>query len=259
MLQLVYKTVQWTSSLLIAIKTRCNKCATPMLLSHTHCFVCRQSSSDLVCKYCKQDTSIPLFPVPGHNLLDYQAVYKHLVTPHYEGLFALGSYSGILVGLINQLKFGGKPLAADVLSGFFYQYLHLRMLFTNNLPDALVPIPLSKLRYLKREYNQSRLLAQKLGEYFDIPVIDALERTRHTKQQATLGKEQRLTNINSAFKLVTDITVNSVAVVDDVVTTGATVNAACEKIQLKHPDISISVWCMAVTLHKNETASTTSS
>ncbi len=254
-MQRLHVATLWISTLLVSIKTLYNKSTKFSVLRHTHCFVCRQSSHVLVCRYCQQDTPIPLFPVPGHNLLEYEAVYKHLAEPHYEGLFALGSYSGVLVGLINQLKFSGKPLAANVLSGFFYQYLHLRLLFTNNLPEALIPIPLSKFRYLKREYNQSRLLAEKLGEYFDIPVIDALARNRHTKQQAILGKEQRLINIENAFKLVTEITVSSVAVVDDVVTTGATVNAACKQIQLDYPDISIRVWCMAVTLNKNETAS----
>jgi predicted amidophosphoribosyltransferase len=97
------------------------------LIGHRNCFVCHQSSLLLVCECCLCETQLPLFPVPGHNLLDLPKVYDNLVPPAYESLIALGEYGGILKGLINQLKFSSKPLAANVLAEFFAFYLGPRI------------------------------------------------------------------------------------------------------------------------------------
>lgn len=215
---------------------------------HRNCFICQQSSLALICDYCVRDAVLPLFPSPGHNLLAYDAVYKHLAQPHYEELHAIGAYSGILSGLINKLKFASTPLAANVMAALFHQYLHQRLSLYDSLPDALVPIPLSKWRYVGRQYNQARIIAQALGELFDIPVIDVLIRTKHTQQQSRLNKDQRLNNIHAAFALNKTIKLDSVAIVDDVITTGATVNEASRLLHSHYPDLKISVWTMAVAL-----------
>jgi ComF family protein len=196
-------------------------------IKHRNCFICQQASVELICNYCTKDTILPLFPSPGHNLLEHQGIYKNLVEPSYEALYALGTYSGIMTGLINKLKFGSQPLAAEVLAQFFQQYLQARLEMSQAIPDILIPVPLSRTRYISRQYNQARLLSQALGKRFDIPVFDALKRTKHTKQQSSLDRDERLINIQSAFTLDAQIRVESIAVVDDVVTTGATINEAC--------------------------------
>jgi len=217
-------------------------------IGHSHCYLCRQASRTLVCDFCMQQAVLPLFPSPGHNLLEYPRVYKHLKPPAYERLFALGKYEGILAGLVNQLKFSKQPLAARVLSDFFIEYLGLRLSINASIPDALVPIPLGHLRYMGREYNQSRLLAQAIAAELGIECIDGLQRIKHTKQQSRLNKEDREDNIRHAFAVNQPINVESIALIDDVVTTGATINEACLCIQEAYPDLRISVWAMAVTM-----------
>lgn len=216
-------------------------------IGHQNCYICHQSSHLLVCDYCLNDADMEIFPSPGHNLLDLPKVYENLTTPEYEGLYALGNYNGILKGLINQLKFSRKPIVAQVIAEFFTLYLRKRMEISQVIPQGLVPIPLSDIRHIKRQYNQSRLLSQALGNKFSIDTIDALKRVRHTKQQARLNKQMRQMNIQNAFALAMPINVRSIAIVDDVITTGATINEACNTIRQQYPEISISVWCMAVT------------
>lgn len=201
-----------------------------------------------MCKCCLHEARLPLFPVPGHNLLDYPKVYDNLVPPAYENLVALGEYEGIIKGLINQLKFSGKPLAAEVLACFFKQYLGPRLSIQQALPDALVPIPLSNKRHISRQYNQARLLSSCLASYFGIATIDGLKRNKHTAQQSSLDRHDRQLNIKNAFSIHKDITVDSIAVVDDVITTGATVNEACLTLQHAYPHLKINVWCMAATM-----------
>jgi ComF family protein len=212
------------------------------------CFLCHQTSLLLVCKCCLHETKLPLFPAPGHNLLDYPPVYDNLVPAAYESLIALGEYSGVLKGLINQLKFSSKPLAAQVLGELFTAYLGPRMRMHHSIPEALVPIPLANRRHVKRQYNQSRLLSCALANHFNIKSIDGLKRIKHTHQQSTLDRADRQLNIRQAFAIHQPLDVGSIAIVDDVITTGATVNEACATIQQAYPDISVSVWCVAATI-----------
>jgi ComF family protein len=218
------------------------------IVGNQNCFVCHQSSLLLVCECCLSETRLPLFPVPGHNLLDYPKVYDNLVVPAYENLLAIGTYEGVLKGLINQLKFSSKPLAAKVLAEFFNFYLGPRIRIQQIVPDALIPIPLSNRRHIGRQYNQARLLAYELAGYFDITCIDGLKRIKYTQQQSRLNKDDRQANIKEAFAINESFNVTSVAIIDDVITTGATVNEACITIQKAFPDTSVSVWCMAATL-----------
>lgn len=94
---------------------------------------------------------------------------------------------------------------------------------------GVVGVPLSGTRLRERGYNQSALLAAALGQAWAIPVFDAiLSRTRHTRAQARLTPEQRLHNVANAFRVASlpDQLVGAhLVLVDDVITTSATLNA----------------------------------
>lgn len=218
------------------------------LIQHRSCFICHQSSGVLICKCCLHETKLPLFPSPGHNLLGYSPVYDNLAPPAYQSLIALGEYHGVIKGLVNQLKFGSQPLAASALVEFFDLYIGPRLRAQQVVPDALIPIPLSNRRHISRQYNQAQLLSMYLATKFDIKSIDGLKRVRYTKQQSQLDRGDRQQNIKNAFAIHEPIDVQSIAIIDDVITTGATVNEACVTLQQAYPNLNISVWCMAATL-----------
>ena len=95
---------------------------------------------------------------------------------------------------------------------------------------ALVPVPLSKKRERERGYNQSAMLARALGEYIGLPVWeDVLVRVRHTKTQTRLTPGDRLRNVSGAFRAPSSarnvLRGAHIVLVDDVVTTAATMNA----------------------------------
>jgi ComF family protein len=100
---------------------------------------------------------------------------------------------------------------------------------------ALVPVPLTGKRLKERGYNQSERLATALAARWQVPVLpDALARTRHTETQTRLTPGERMRNVNGAFS-VPDSARNllrgvHVVVVDDVVTTAATLNACAEAL-----------------------------
>ncbi len=95
---------------------------------------------------------------------------------------------------------------------------------------AVIPVPLAHQRLRERGYNQSEQLAQALAAHWMLPVWSrALARTRHTVTQTQLTPEQRLVNVSGAFHVPRSardaLRRSHVVLVDDVVTTGATLNA----------------------------------
>ena len=94
--------------------------------------------------------------------------------------------------------------------------------------DAVVPVPLHAARERSRGFNQARELAQHLS----LPVLDALVRTRNTSAQADLPKARRDANVRGAFALTRGVDVDGLVLVlvDDVSTTGATLNACAEPL-----------------------------
>lgn len=90
--------------------------------------------------------------------------------------------------------------------------------------DLIVPVPIHWRRYLGRRYNQSALLADHLGAQAGVPVGQGLVRTRPTPPQSG-GRGKRTKNVRDAFALDMDVTGKRVLLVDDVMTTGATLGA----------------------------------
>jgi ComF family protein len=87
--------------------------------------------------------------------------------------------------------------------------------------DILVPVPLHRSRQRERGFNQARQLAKHLG----LPVINALARTRNTASQADLPASKRGANVRGAFVARAGVDGLTIVLVDDVATTGATLNA----------------------------------
>lgn len=103
--------------------------------------------------------------------------------------------------------------------------------------DLLVPVPLHWRRLFQRRFNQSALLAQQMSEIADIPMLaEGLLRIRHTPPQANLPRSERLENVKDAFRVnhrhAEAIRGKVIALVDDVMTTGATIHACTRALML---------------------------
>lgn len=116
---------------------------------------------------------------------------------------------------------------------------------TVELPDAIVPIPLHKSRMRQRGYNQALLLANALSTQLGVPVATKLLiRPKATESQTSLNKKQRRQNLQDAFAVTGSERYHSVALVDDVITSGATMTAAA-KVLHQNGVSNINAWAIA--------------
>jgi ComF family protein len=131
---------------------------------------------------------------------------------------------------VYQLKYRNLRILAEPLAGLMYGYLS-----GNPVPgEVLVPVPLHRKRLRERGYNQSGLLAKWLGKFTGLPVVDdCLVRERLASPQArSSGVDERRNNVAGAFACRDDrLRDKEVLLVDDVCTSGATLDACAEALK----------------------------
>ncbi len=129
--------------------------------------------------------------------------------------------------LVFALKYGGWRIAARPMAQVLASALAAKL----ERLDALVPVPLGRSRLRERGHNQAAVLADALGAVTGLPVLQALARTRETRTQTKLGPVERMRNVDGAFSAAgRALGGMQVALVDDVVTTGATLGAAARAL-----------------------------
>jgi competence protein ComFC len=135
--------------------------------------------------------------------------------------------------LVHRLKYGREMWIARVLAEIQREGLDDPRL-ADGAFDALVPVPLHPRRQRERQFNQAALLAGHLSRSTRLPVLECLCRTRYTGTQTLLGRKGRRQNLRDAFALRQNASVTGMdlLLVDDVLTTGSTLDA-CASILLK--------------------------
>lgn len=146
---------------------------------------------------------------------------------------AVGRYEGALKELCLALKFGGERRLAAPLAAWLAQLLFERGVAEK--VELVVPMPLHPFRRFSRGYNQAELIAKPLAKALGKPMLDVLRRLRRTERQATLSAAQRKGNVESAFEVrsgqTSGIEGRLVLLVDDVMTTGATLGEAARTLK----------------------------
>jgi competence protein ComFC len=212
------------------------------------CLICSAqlpSHVSFVCAACRSDLPFTFFenslePTPLDKL------FWGRVT--LESSFALLKFeqNSATQKLLHELKYKNKPQLGVLLGEIISSRLN------NNLSvDFLVPIPLHPKKQYQRGYNQSEQLAIGLGERWGVAVNStALLRGVNAESQTKQGRFGRWGNVAEAFscKDVTMLENKHIALIDDVTTTGATLEACVKLLQKEIKGVKISVICLAITV-----------
>jgi len=162
---------------------------------------------------------------------------KHMITPLVSATIFVNATDTLSVSCIGEYKDPLKKLilakghrdyvASHELGQLMYDLTSLRdMQF-----DIVVPIPLHWSRYARRGYNQAHEMAIAVAERLNIPCVDLLKRTRATALQSSVNHTERVSNVQRAFAFAGDPSLyvgKRILLVDDLMTTGATLKTAAQ-------------------------------
>ncbi len=165
--------------------------------------------------------------------------------PPIERSFAPLLYQPPVDFLIKQLKFKGQLACARLLGEWLGAALERR---GGPWPEAIIPVPLHASRLRERSFNQSLELARFVAGRLQVALDSAtVRRIRHTVPQVELKAAERSGNVRGAFAVVRPIALRHVAILDDVVTTGSTVNEIARVLRAAGVE-EIEVWACTRTV-----------
>jgi ComF family protein len=172
-----------------------------------------------------------------------------LEPPAFEQVVVPWQYGFPVDSLITRFKHNAKWPFGHLLADVLGQYLQHR--FDEGLPrpDALLPVPQANKRLRQRGFNQAAMLARWLSESLDLPCEETvLRRVKDTDAQQSLDAKSRKRNLRNAFDLMPDAQVKNrhLALVDDVLTTGATAQALA-RLLMNAGAARVDVYCLART------------
>ncbi|MNU72908.1 DNA utilization protein GntX [compost metagenome] len=220
-----------------------------------HCLLCDEAAdgSTPICMAC--ETDLPwlgdhceccALPLPAAGLTCGQCLNQ---PPAFERVIAPWTYSFPVDSLITRFKHSAKWPFGHLLAELLTQALQHR--FDDDLPrpELLVPVPLGNRRLRQRGFNQAAMLARWISAGLDIPCDERLLlRIQDTDAQQDLNAEARKKNLRNAFALTpkTSLKGRHLALVDDVLTTGATAQALA-RLLMDAGAARVDVYCLART------------
>lgn len=208
------------------------------------------SSNQLLCSGCDIDLPhylTPACPVCALPTPDGQVCGVCLQhPPAFDRALAVFGYHFPADRLLHAFKYSGNLALVEILAMPL-----ARIAASHPKPDLLMPMPLHAARLKERGFNQSLEIAKPISRWLNIPLsANAGQRTRDTPTQAGLKLKERHRNVRGAFACDLDLAGKHVAVLDDVMTTGATLNEI-SRILKSCGASEVSAWVVARTPHQS--------
>lgn len=197
------------------------------------------AQEDLLCIECNE-----LLPLTDyHHILHNESYRRFEGRISVEQATSLAYYTkeGLLQYLLHEFKYKGNKKIA-ILLGSRLAFALSKTDWIKGI-DLIVPVPLHEKKIQSRGYNQSDLIAQKISLDLSIPIhSSSLVRLRNTETQTHKSREQRTENMSYAFGLkdTSDLTNKHILLLDDVLTTGATLESCVQTLSAV-PGIKVSI------------------
>ena len=221
------------------------------LIYPPHCAICREAGESYLCPKCLEKITLITPPVcrkcgtPCEAYICEQCREREY---YFECARSAGIFDGVLRDAIHQLKYRNHMVLADPLGD----------ILANCFPDTgfiktvdiIVPVPIHITRMLDRGFNQSEEIARRLAMRIGIPIeARALYKFRKTKHQVELPFDLRVSNVHGSFRVkrADGILGKRVLLIDDVYTTGSTLNEAA-RVLLDAGATAVRVYTLAKSL-----------
>ncbi|WP_261977714.1 ComF family protein [Marinobacter sp. F3R11] len=205
----------------------CGPCRADLPVNHWHCRCC----------------ALPM-AYPGDKHLCGDCLTS---PPPFDCSFIPWRYQYPVDSMISRYKYKGqRKFARPLVTGFADFIGPALEAYGAEKPDILIPSPMYPSRRRKRGFNQARDIAESIGQAIDVPVgISIVRRVHKVQAQRGLNRESRLANLRGVFKVCSRVP-ERVAIVDDVVTTGATVRVLASVLREAGAQ-EVQIWALART------------
>ncbi len=215
------------------------------LLYPRYCFACKEGlvkGEETICSRCMLE-----LPRTHYHLDPENALFRRLngrIPLRFGFAFFLFRKGGNVQHLLHALKYNNHPEVGETIGEVYGQ--ELQQANYDQKFNVIVPVPLHASRKRKRGYNQSEEFAKGLSKSLNIPFSDALLRSTKTETQTRKTKLKRWQNVSEVFRVkdLDQIRNQNILLVDDVITTGATIEA-CAQALLTEGCSSISIASIA--------------
>ncbi|MEY4475493.1 MAG: hypothetical protein RL248_1260 [Pseudomonadota bacterium] len=227
---------------MLTIISRCWLCQQPLYhYLHGICCYCRRHLPDLplCCPRCGL--------LSGHKVLPCGRCLNK--SPRWLSITFVGDYAPPLSGLIKKLKYDGMVQLAPVLARLLLlRWLDAWRAGSVIRPQQIISVPLHYWRCWRRGYNQTDLLARPLAHWLGCHYNNkTLQRIRATPPQQQLKAPARRKNLRGIFRCTESVRGQHIALLDDVMTTGSTLNEIANLLWAQGI-ASLQVWCICRTL-----------
>jgi ComF family protein len=200
-----------------------------------------------LCSYCQHALPIFAYQHCHCNLLWLPKVARGLKGAKFDRLLCLAYYQQPYQHWISRWKYDVDLAAGQLLQQQMCLLLQRCKHNDMPMPQALTYVPLHWRKHYQRGFNQAQLLAEALGQHLQIPVLPLFSKAASQSQRG-LNRQQRLRNLRRSFAMKPQLTQlpRHIALIDDVITTGATANALTRLLRRAGVQ-TVSVWTLAVT------------
>lgn len=213
-----------------------------------NCILCGSACGHRqLCKGCSQDLPLhqtaccPVCALPTPQGEVCGNCLKH--PPRFDATTAALNFDFPADAIVRALKYQGQLEIAELLATMLAQRLA-----GCGKPDFILPMPLHTARLQHRGFNQAAEIARRVARLLDVPfAVNAALRVRATEPQAGLPLEQRRKNLRGAFAAAEDLSGKKVAVIDDVMTTGTSLNELAKTLKAAGA-VRVECWVAARTL-----------
>lgn len=215
------------------------------------CIVCESESESSICSYCMSclpfiDSYCEKCGLALNNTNKNKVcIFCQDNVADFNKFITVMNYEEPIKTLIRNFKYHHNILYLKTLGELLKDKI-LSSYNLDNLPEVIIPIPSYAKKLKNRGYNQSIELARYLSKELKIPIdLDYLIKTKDTRSQVGLKKEERIYNVKNSFVINNPRNYKHIAIVDDVVTTFATVWSVKKTISNDINNVMIDAWCIA--------------